>query len=33
MRRKPASPEAATPAEVWENMKNIIFKIVKTPKS
>jgi len=34
MRRKPASPEAATPAEVWENMKRVplgIFQVITFP--
>ena len=34
MRRKPASPEVATPAEVWENMKRVplgIFQVVTFP--
>ena len=34
MRRKPASPEVATPAEVWENMKRVplgIFQLMIFP--
>ena len=34
MRRKPASPEVATPAEVWENMKRVplcIFQVITFP--
>ena len=34
MRRKPASPELATPAEVWENMKRVplgIFQVITFP--
>jgi hypothetical protein len=34
MRRKPASPEVATPAEVWENMKRLplgIFQLMIFP--
>ena len=34
MRRKPASPEVATPAEVWENIKRVplgIFQIITFP--
>ena len=34
MRRKPASPEVATPAEVWENMKRVplgIFQVMTFP--
>ena len=34
MRRKPASPELATPAEVWENMKQVplgIFQVITFP--
>jgi len=34
MRRKPASPEVATPGEVWENMKRVplgIFQVITFP--
>ena len=34
MRRKPASPEVATPAEVWENIKRVplgIFQVITFP--
>jgi len=34
MRRKPASPEVATPGEVWENMKRVplgIFQVMTSP--
>jgi len=34
MRRKPASPEVATPGEVWENMKRVplgIFQVINFP--
>jgi hypothetical protein len=34
MRRKPASPEVATPEEVWENMKRVplgIFQVITFP--
>ena len=34
MRRKPANPEVATPAEVWENMKRVplgIFQVITFP--